>query len=183
MLIVGLGNFGKEFICTHHNVGFMTVDLLADRLGIKLSKKGCDAKYFEGNLFGEKVVIAQPLTYMNASGVAIQKLAKKFKVDNENIIVIYDDLDLPAGKTRFRVSGSGGTHNGMRSVVDFMGQAIPRIRIGIGSSGDRPLKDFVLAKMKGDEKDKIMEGIRKTAEALTEFLENKNRLCLEELNK
>ena len=182
MLIVGLGNFGREFICTHHNVGFMTVDLLATKLGIKLSKKGCDAKYFEGNLFGEKLVVAQPLTYMNASGVAIEKLAKKFKFKNEEILVIYDDLDLPTGKTRFRENGSGGTHNGMRSVVSFMGESIPRIRVGIGKA-DVPVKDFVLSKMKGEEKDKIMEGIRKTVDAIMKYLETKNKLCLEDLNK
>ena len=183
MLIVGLGNFGKEFICTHHNVGFMTVDLLADRLKIKFSKKACDAKFFEGNLFDEKIIIAQPLTYMNLSGVAIQKLAKKFKISNEEILVIYDDLDLPAGKTRFRISGSGGTHNGMKNVVEYMGENVPRIRIGIGKDASKPVKDFVLSKMKGEEKEKIMAGIKKAEEAIEKYIQTKNKLCLEELNK
>lgn len=183
MLIVGLGNFGKEFICTHHNVGFMAVDALASKLGIKLSKKACDAKFFEGNLFGEKTVIAQPLTYMNLSGEAVYKLAKKFKFKNDEIVVIYDDIDLPAGKTRFRKNGSGGTHNGMRNVVLHMGEDIPRIRIGIGKDEKKPLVDFVLSKMKGEEKELVLQGIRKTADVLSRFLEEKNQLILEELNK
>ena len=183
MLIVGLGNFGKEFICTHHNVGFMTVDMLATKLGVKLCKKACDAKFFEGNLFGEKTVIAQPLTYMNLSGEAVEKLAKKFKFKNEEIIVIYDDIDLPAGKTRFRKNGSGGTHNGMRNVVLHMGEDVPRIRIGIGKDDQKGLKDFVLSKMKGEEKEVILEGIRKSSEMLAAYMETKNNLILEELNK
>lgn len=183
MLIVGLGNFGKEFILTHHNVGFMTVDMIASKLGIKLSKKACEAKFFEGNLFGEKTVIAQPLTYMNLSGNAVLKLANKFKFKNDEIIIIYDDMDLPAGKTRFRQKGSGGTHNGMKNVVANMGEEIPRVRIGIGDKNNNSAKDFVLAKMKGDEKEQIMQGIRKTAETICAYLENKNILELENLNK
>lgn len=183
MLIVGLGNFGKEFILTHHNVGFMVVDQLSSHLGIKLSKKSCDAKFFEGSFGGEKTVIAQPLTYMNASGVAVAKLAKKFKFKNNEIIIVYDDLDLPAGKTRFRTKGSGGTHNGMRNVVENMGEDVLRVRVGIGSASGRDVKDFVLSKMKGDEKEQIMQGIRNAADALQKYIETKNILELENLNK
>ena len=171
MLIVGLGNFGKEYISTFHNVGFMVIDALSSKLNVKLSKKNCEAKYYEGCLSGNKIILAQPLTYMNLSGNAVLKLSNKYKMANEQTIIIYDDLDLPAGKTRFRKRGSGGTHNGMRDVVEKVGENVCRIRIGIGKNEKIPVRDFVLSKMKGEEKELISEAIKKVTQCLIEFID------------
>lgn len=184
MLIVGLGNFGKEFINTFHNIGFMTIDNLSNILNLKLSKKNCEAKYYEGCLSGNKVVVAQPLTYMNLSGNAVLKLSNKYKMSEKQIIIVYDDLDLPAGKTRFRTSGSGGTHKGMRDIVEKVGSNVNRIRIGIGKDEKVPIRDFVVSKMKGEAKEQINAAINKTAKALAEFIESGfDFKFLDELNK
>ena len=130
-LIVGLGNPEEKYAKTFHNLGFLAAGDCAAQLGVKFKKKECEASVAEGYLGGEKVIIARPLTYMNASGRAVKQLVKKYKVSPEELVVLYDDYDIPKGHVRIRPSGSAGTHNGMRSVIAELGfTQFARIRIG-----------------------------------------------------
>lgn len=182
LLIVGLGNFGKPYINTYHNIGFMCVDMLSNKLGIKLDKKSKEAKYYEGVIENQKVIIAQPLKYMNLSGDAVLKLMQKFKVKPEEALIIYDDLDLPAGKTRYRTSGSGGTHKGMKHIVGLLGEDIPRIRIGFGRKEKQTLTEQVLSKITKEDKPLILDAVKKVSIVLEEIIKTDNHQKLEELN-
>jgi PTH1 family peptidyl-tRNA hydrolase len=132
-VIVGLGNPGEEYTKTRHNIGFQCVKALADRHHLSFSGKRARARIAEGVIAGERVVLAKPFTYMNDSGQAVVGLCQWYKVDpQQNLLVIYDDFDLPFGTLRLRARGSAGTHNGMRSIVAQLGSEVfPRLRIGI----------------------------------------------------
>ena len=137
LLVVGLGNPGDKYAHTRHNAGFEVVDRLADSLGVKLRKKlllqGQTAEITDGNT---KIVLCEPLTFMNRSGECVRRLLNRFRVPQENLLLVYDDIDLPPGKVRVRANGGPGTHNGMRSIAEHLGNtAFPRVRVGIG---DRP---------------------------------------------
>ncbi len=146
-LVVGLGNPGSKYARTRHNVGFDVVELLADRLGTRITKLKCKALYAEAKVGSERVVIAQPQTFMNLSGQSVVELMNWFKVPVENLIVCYDDIDLELGALRVRAKGSAGTHNGMRSIVYLLGSdQFPRVRVGIGKPAPGwDLADHVLA--------------------------------------
>lgn len=132
-LIVGLGNPGAKYAHTRHNAGFDTVDILAQKTGIRLGKRRARAILGEGVYRGKRLVLVQPQTYMNLSGESVQPLAAWYKIDPSHLVVIYDDVDLPPGQVRVRAGGSGGTHNGMRSVIGQLGRSdFPRVRVGIG---------------------------------------------------
>jgi len=148
-LIVGLGNIGKEYDNTNHNVGFMVADELANELDTFFARKQCRASVAETTLSGEKVVIAKPHTYMNLSGESVREFVQKFKIPLENIIVVLDDIDLDVGVVRYRLKGSAGTHNGLRSIVACLGTSdFKRVRIGIGKGHpNQELSDYVLSKI------------------------------------
>ena len=169
-LIVGLGNIGKEYENTNHNMGFMVIDKVAKQLNINIKKSTCSSLIGEANINGEKIILAKPTTYMNASGVAVKSLVKKFNIDiSKDLFIISDDIDLPISKVRVRVKGSAGTHNGLRSVVkELQSEEFPRIRIGVGKPhANEILTDFVLAKAhKGKELDL---GLEKGEEACIMF--------------
>lgn len=140
-LIVGLGNPDKKYLNTYHNLGFLTADCLCsklsdycERFGIKSKKEKseCRASTCEFEIFGKKIIIAKPLTYMNLSGKSVLAFKSKYSLDNKQILLIADDYDLLIGTFRFREIGSGGTHNGLKNVVETIGKDFPRIRIGIG---------------------------------------------------
>ena len=116
-LIVGLGNPDKQYEKTFHNMGYIAVGDAAEALGVKFKKKECEASVAEAYAGGEKIILARPLTYMNNSGRAVKQLMAKYKIPESNLVVIYDDYDLPKGKIRIRAAGSAGTHNGMRSII------------------------------------------------------------------
>ena len=147
-LIVGLGNIGKEYDGTRHNIGFEVIDYLAKKKGITVAKKeqhGLTGSYHE---FGQKILLAKPTTYMNNSGLCVAGLVNFYQVPLENLLVIYDDIDLATGAVRIRPRGSAGTHNGMRSIIQHLGsQEFARIRIGTGrpQAGD-DLVHFVLGR-------------------------------------
>ncbi len=132
-LIVGLGNPGEEYTRTRHNIGFQCVSTLADRYHLSFDGKRTKARIAEGQVAGQRVVLAKPFTYMNASGEAVVGLCQWYKVDPaRELLIVYDDLDLPFGSLRLRERGSSGTHNGMRSIVQLLGtQNFPRLRVGI----------------------------------------------------
>lgn len=175
-LIVGLGNPDKKYEKTFHNVGYIAVGDVADKLGVKFKKKECEASVAEAFVGGEKVIIARPVTYMNNSGRAVKQLMAKYKISQEQLIVIYDDYDLPKGKLRIRASGSAGTHNGMRSVLGETGlKDFARIRIGIRDAAvNVPIIDYVLADIKKEDYALFAEACGKAAEAAIEFAQGKN---------
>lgn len=132
-IIVGLGNPGKKYENTRHNLGYITLDQLAKKHNIKIDKSKFKSLVGEGIIAGRKVLLVKPVTYMNNSGEAVREVVNYYKVEPENLLVIYDDLDIPLGDIRIRASGSSGTHNGMRSLLyHLQDQSFPRIRIGIG---------------------------------------------------
>lgn len=145
VIIIGLGNKGSRYGDTYHNLGFMVADRLASILSLTFSKEKCKSLLAEGNYKGEKVILAKPQTYMNNSGEAAVLLKQKFK--DARIIVAVDDIDLPAGKVRYRQNGSAGTHNGLRSIVEYIGQDFERVKVGTGRADNMDLADFVLSKI------------------------------------
>lgn len=154
MLIIGLGNPGKEYEHTPHNVGFMAVDKIASEhnLTFGLSQKH-KAMIAEGNIDGEKVILLKPLTYMNLSGNAVRTYVEYYKIDLNDIIIIYDDMDLPIGKLRIRKNGSSGGHNGIKSIIaNLQTEEFKRIRIGIGRPTENiGVIDFVLHNLSKEE--------------------------------
>jgi PTH1 family peptidyl-tRNA hydrolase len=132
-LIVGLGNPGRDYVNNRHNVGFKCVDLFAREHGISLTQRGARSKLGTGEVARTKIAVAKPQTFMNLSGEAVSALVRRYKLSAQDILVIYDDLDLPLGKIRIREKGSSGGHNGLKSIISHLGtQDFPRIRVGIG---------------------------------------------------
>ncbi|NCA67952.1 MAG: aminoacyl-tRNA hydrolase [Clostridia bacterium] len=174
IIIIGLGNPGLEYRKTYHNIGFRCVDKLAESLGVTFKHKYCNAKAAEYYLNGEKIVIAKPQTYMNLSGDSVKQLAAKFKAQNSEILIVYDDIDLPFGSIRIRSEGSAGTHNGMKSIVANMGKNIPRLRAGIGRGPeDVPLFSYVLSRVSKDkalQEDKLTDTV---CAAINYYIETK----------
>jgi len=167
-IIAGLGNPGLRYANTRHNVGFIVLDMLADKLGIKVTKAKHKALIGEGTLAGEKIVLAKPQTYMNLSGESILELKNWYKVEDSRIIIIYDDIDLDIGVLRIRPSGSAGTHNGMRSIIEHLkSQDFPRVRLGIGRPPqDWDLKDYVLSTFRDDEIPKLKDACQRAVEGV-----------------
>ena len=168
-IIAGLGNPGAEYEKTFHNMGFLSVDLLAEKLGKKIKKAECSALTWTGSIGGEKTVLAKPVTYMNLSGDAVKSLVAKY---GGEVIVIYDDIDIPLGSLRARAGGTAGTHNGMKSVVERLGRTdLKRIRIGIGrGAGD--LKDYVLSRPTETEAKLLSEARERLADSLLSYLKD-----------
>ena len=166
-LIIGLGNPEEKYFKTFHNMGFLAAGDAAALLNAKFKKKGCEASVAEGYLGGEKVLVARPLTYMNASGRAVKQLMARYKLTPEEIVVIYDDYDLPKGHVRIRPSGSAGTHNGMRSIIAETGMTeFARIRIGIRDEAvNIPIINYVLSEVKKEDYDLFSAACGRAAEA------------------
>ena len=172
-IIAGLGNPGKEYENTKHNVGFLTIDILAEKYGIKVNKIKFKGLVGEGMIGSEKVLLVKPQTFMNLSGECLREVMAFYKLDIENLMVIYDDIDLPMGNLRIRKKGSAGTHNGMRSVIyQLQDDGFPRIRVGIGGERKGDLAGYVISGFTGENRKIIEEAITKAAEAaacLAEF--------------
>jgi len=170
-LIVGLGNPDKQYEKTFHNMGYIAVGDVAEILGAKFKKKECEAMIAETHVNGQKVIIARPVTYMNNSGRAVKQLMAKYKIAPENLLVIYDDYDLPKGKVRIRAGGSAGTHNGMRSIIGETGlKDFARIRIGIRDEEvNIPIINYVLAEIRKDDYELFASACHKAGEAAAMF--------------
>lgn len=166
-IIVGLGNPEEKYLKTFHNMGYIAVGDVADKLGVKFKKKECESYVAEANINGEKVIIARPVTYMNASGRAVKQLLAKYKTDSSHLVVIYDDYDIPKASVRIRPSGSAGTHNGMRSVIAEIGtQNFARIRIGIRDPEvNIPIINYVLSEIKKDAYELFISACGRAADA------------------
>ena len=172
IIIVGLGNIGKEYASTYHNTGFMTVACLAEKLGMRFKTKKCKAEIAEGNVNGNKVILALPQTYMNLSGESVRELLGSYKAAPANLIVVYDDIDIPLGDIRIREKGSAGTHNGMRSIIECIKtENFRRVRVGIGGKPEFvDIKDYVLSNVPKDKQDILRAAIEKAVEALQAIL-------------
>lgn len=169
-LIVGLGNPDKKYLNTFHNVGFMCVDLLADKLGETFTKSECKAMTLHTRINGHKVIVAKPLTYMNLSGESVVELVNKYKIEIEKVIVVYDDVDLPMGTVRIRKGGSGGTHNGMRNIIKLLGETgFARVRLGIDKPTPMELVDFVLSAVSDEDKKVLKPAFQNGVDALYSF--------------
>jgi len=174
-LVTGLGNPGKEYAYTWHNMGFLAAELLADRHGISISKNKFDARYGKGKIGGVDVIIMEPLTYMNNSGISVIQASKFFKIPPERIIVVYDDIDIARGKIRVRDKGSAGTHNGMKSVIAHLGtEAFPRVRIGTGPVPEHwDLVDYVLSEVPKDMRQEIFDSFEAACDAVEKIVSGK----------
>lgn len=153
-LVVGLGNPGRNYVDTRHNVGFMTIDRLANKYNIEVMKSKYNALIGEGTIEGERVILMKPMTFMNESGRAIIDCVRFLKIPTDNIIVICDDIDIPFGTVRVKKKGSAGTHNGLKSIINHIKeQNFPRIKIAVGKKPVyMDLANFVLSKFSKDER-------------------------------
>ena len=172
-LIVGLGNPGKKYEGTRHNMGFMAVDLLSDQAEIDVDKEVFHGLMGRGKIFNEDVILFKPTTFMNLSGTAVQEVVHYFKIALEDIVVIYDDMALAPGVIRLRKEGSSGGHKGMQNIIDCLStEEIKRIRIGIGEPGEEDNIDYVLSKPLQDERPLIEEAIEDAVRAIKEYLKS-----------
>ena len=172
-LIVGLGNPGKKYENTRHNSGFAVIDRTLAKLNVELDKNKFNADYTMINRNGEKIYILKPLTYMNLSGEAVVLFMKYFGIEPEDLVVVHDDLDLPVGKIRLRQSGSCGGQNGMRNIIDLLGDSnIKRIRVGIGKDPLIPVVDYVLGKTKKEDLEVYNQALDKASDALIYWLDH-----------
>lgn len=171
-LIVGLGNPEPEYSRTRHNMGFDVINKLSEKYDIDVKKEKFDGLYGNGIIENEKVILVKPQTYMNLSGEAIAQYANFYKVNPENIIVIYDDIDIETGVVKIRKKGGPGTHNGMKSVVHELNTTeFPRIRVGTGSKENiTNLINYVISKVSQEEYKELEQGIDKAVEAVVEIL-------------
>lgn len=184
-LVVGLGNPDKKYFDTYHNIGFCFIDKLSSKFDIKVKKKECKSLTGEGfiereeqqidpktgkietKITREKLILAKPQTYMNLSGEAVLELVKKYKFSLDEISIVLDDIDLEAGTYRYRENGSGGTHNGLRNIVQLLkSQDFKRIRIGIGKDERMDLADYVLSKVSKENKEKINNAMERAIDHL-----------------
>lgn len=173
-LIVGLGNPGRQYADTRHNIGFAIADLLAAKHGLTFSKMMNRALVAIGEIEGEKVVLAKPQTFMNDSGSAVAPLARFYKIALPDLMVIYDELDIPFAQLRMRPFGGNGGHNGMKSIIARLGsQAFPRLRVGIGRPpGKMDPASFVLQPFSAAERAEMAEASERAVKGLVIWLTN-----------
>ena len=184
-LIVGLGNPGPEYIWTPHNLGFLVVDKLAERAGLRLSRPEAKSLIGRGHLAGQEVVLAKPQTHMNASGMAVRDLVSRFEVEPADLIVISDDVALPWGMLRIRQRGSAGGHNGLKSVIGALGTT-ELVRVRLGVQPEHPPDDlatYVLCPMSHTEMELAAEMVEMAADATEMVLEKGARPAMNRFNR
>ena len=172
-LIVGLGNFGAEYAKTRHNIGFMTIDIIAEKMSVDFSKEKFHANIAETVYNGEKVMLMKPLTYMNRSGLAVGEAMNFYKLETEDLLVIYDDMDMQCGQLKIKKKGSGGGHRGMGDIIMALStDVISRIKVGIDHPVHDKVVDFVLKPFNEEENEKIQPALKVAAEAAIYWIEN-----------
>ncbi|MDR3242363.1 MAG: aminoacyl-tRNA hydrolase [Clostridiales Family XIII bacterium] len=170
-VIVGLGNPGARYKNTRHNIGFVIVDRLAEKNGIRIEKKKWLALVGEGFISGRKALLVKPQTYMNLSGESVARIMNFFKPGIENLTVIYDDVDIPMGRIRIRKEGGAGTHNGMRSLLcHLQNEGFPRVRVGIGRERREGLEEFVTGNFSEPDLQVMEAASARAAEAVERLL-------------
>ena len=180
-VIAGLGNPGREYEGTRHNVGFMTLDALADKYNIDVREKAFKGLIGKGMIEGNKVILVKPQTYMNNSGEAVRAAMDFYHLQPQDLLVIYDDMDLTVGRLRLRQKGSAGGHNGIKSIIAHIGtQTFDRIRVGIDKDPRIPTVNWVLGKIRKEDMDAYLESVNEAAKAAVfsvthEFTETMNQ--------
>jgi len=183
-IIVGLGNPGKKYNVTRHNIGFEVVDELARQHQIKMTKVKFKAVLGEGRIHGEKVIVIKPQTYMNLSGESVMKVMNFYNVSLDKLIVVYDDIDVDTGKLRIRKKGSGGSHNGMRNIICLLKQDdFPRVRIGVGRpQNGQNLADYVLGRFSKDEQTLLVPVVKDAVSAIETMIDKDVDLAMNRFN-
>jgi peptidyl-tRNA hydrolase, PTH1 family len=180
-LVAGLGNPGRQYSGTRHNIGFMVIDFLAGKHGVAFSKS--TTQDAELGRWGD-IHLIKPLTYMNRSGDAIGRFASYFKIHSQEILVVVDDVALPLGRLRLRAAGSDGGHNGLKSIIVHLGESFMRLRVGVGgTSTSEQLIDHVLGEFDSSEKPKIERAIERAAEAVEHVAENGIESAMNQYNR
>ena len=185
-LIAGLGNPGKEYENTRHNIGYMALDAYADAYGIDVNSRKFKAFAGKGMAEGEKVILIKPLTYMNLSGEAIREACEYYKIDpEEELIVIFDDIALPVGNLRVRPKGSAGGHNGIKNIIACLGtENFKRIRIGVGEKPSRmDLADYVLGHFTKEDMEAEKEACKNAIEAVNMLMDGKTEEAMNKFNR
>ncbi len=181
-LIVGLGNPGKDYVETRHNAGFMVMDSLAKKMNIKFDRRKFKGQVAEGRIGFEKVVLLKPETFMNLSGESLIEAANFYKVEETQILVVFDDVSLDVGKIRIRKKGSAGGHNGIKSIISHLGtDNFPRIKVGVGAA-KRDLVRHVLGKFTSEEKILLDQALLAARDAVFAVLENGIDSAISEYN-
>lgn len=182
-MIVGLGNPGREYTDNRHNIGFMAADALAGAYDTQLSRVKNKALLGDFRLGDDKVVIVKPQTYMNASGDSVGPLANFYKLEPANVIVIYDEIDLPFGTVRIREKGGSGGHNGMKSIINHLGNEFPRIRLGIGRPpGKMPVHAYVLQDFNAQEYETVGDMLDTAVRAVETYIQDGITLAMSRYN-
>lgn len=184
-LIVGLGNPGKKYQPTRHNIGFLVVDCIARRRATTVRKKICHALTGEWTEGGEKILLAKPQTYMNRSGATVKELLREFCGTPDDLVVVYDDLDLPFGRIRIRAQGSTGGHRGLASIMESLaGAPFARVRVGIGRPPDGvEATDYVLEAFDADQVNKLDELVGRASDAVLTLLLEGAQAAMREFNR
>ena len=183
-LIVGLGNPEEEYNGTRHNMGFDTINKISKKYNVKVIKNKFNGLYEKCNIEGQEVILLKPQTYMNLSGNCVQEFMRFYKISAQDIILIYDDMDIDSGKIKIRKKGSAGGHNGMKSIIDNIGTIeFTRIRVGIGKPQENQDKiKYVIGKVSTQIKEELEIGTEKAAEAIIEILKNGVDIAMNKLN-
>ena len=184
-LVVGLGNLGQKYANTRHNMGFLTVDLLAEKAGVKLNKVKFKSAYNILPFAGCKCLVMKPQTYMNLSGEAVREAVQFYKILADHVLVIYDDVSLPVGKLRVRPTGSAGGHNGIKNIIAHLGtQDFPRVKIGTGAptGGGADMIDWVIGEPSKAEKQVLLESFEKAIDAAACIIEHGCQKAMNDFN-
>ena len=184
-LVVGLGNPGQKYANTRHNMGFLTVDLLAEKAGVKLNKVKFKSAYNILNFAGCKCLVMKPQTYMNLSGEAVREAVQFYKLPADHVLVIYDDVSLPVGKLRVRPTGSAGGHNGIKNIIAHLGtQDFPRVKIGTGApaGGGADMIDWVIGEPSQAEKKVLWESFERALDAAACIIEHGCQKAMNDFN-
>ncbi|MPW24974.1 aminoacyl-tRNA hydrolase [Alkalibaculum sp. M08DMB] len=180
--IVGLGNPGNKYVLTRHNIGFEVIDYLATKYSVNF-KSHLKAHIGVLHIDSEKVLLVKPQTYMNLSGESLLEVTSYYDIELQDVLIVYDDIDLDLGKMRIRKHGSAGTHNGMRSIIyNLKSQDIPRLRIGIGKQENIPLANYVLQRFSPDEMPIAKEIVIRAGDGVISFIKDGINLCMNKYN-
>ena len=183
-LIAGLGNPGKQYFATRHNIGFSAIDYISQKHNIDVSKIKYKGLIGEGTIAGEKVILLKPQTFMNLSGESVREAAAFHKIPPENVISLHDDISLPVGVLRIREKGSAGGHNGLKSIIAHLNsQDFPRMKIGVGApQPDKDLADYVLGRISKEEEKILFDVLARVCDAVSEYIKSGAQSAMSKYN-
>jgi len=183
-IIVGLGNPGEEYRETRHNVGFRVVDLFAARAGLTFNRRRFHSRAADGKVAGRQVLVLKPRTFVNESGRAVAAAVLGCRVGLDHLLVVLDDFNLSVGRIKIKPRGSAGGHRGLASIIEALGtEEFPRLRLGIGVTGRRCDRDFVLSRFASEERTAVAAAVERAADAITAWLREDMTRCMERINR